>query len=95
MRRHGAWPWRMSAADYSAGGHVRLVGTQQPTLRDLELGQVMAATGYAVYEETVADPLIADMSAGPNCQHDYLVSLRPWWRRARSRRFCGCSKAQR
>lgn len=71
MRRHGAWPWRMSAADYSAGvradsEHVRLVGTQQPTLWDLELGQVMAATGCAVYEETVADPLIADLSAGPN-----------------------------
>jgi uncharacterized protein (TIGR02679 family) len=69
MRRHGAWPWRMSAADYSAGAradaeHVRLVGTQQPTLWDLELGQVMAATGCAVYEEAVADPLIADLSAG-------------------------------
>jgi uncharacterized protein (TIGR02679 family) len=70
MRRHGACPWRMSAADYSAGvradaGHVRLIGTPQPTLWDPALGQVMAATGCAVYEETVADPLIADLSDDP------------------------------
>jgi hypothetical protein len=57
---------RSTSSASLATGHVRLVGTQQPTLWDLELGQVMAATGCAVYEETVADPLIADLSAGPN-----------------------------
>ncbi len=74
MRRHGARPWRMGAADYSAGlradtEHIRLAGTQQPTPWDPELGQVMAATGRALYEESVADTLISDLSgcaaAGP------------------------------
>ena len=68
MRRHGARPWRMSAADYIAGvradaGHIRLTGTPQPTPWDPELGEVMAATGRVVYEETVTDALIGDLSA--------------------------------
>jgi uncharacterized protein (TIGR02679 family) len=68
LRRHGARPWRMATADYSAGiradvEHVRLAGPPQPTPWDSELGRVMAATGRAVYEETVADPLIGDLSA--------------------------------
>lgn len=68
IRRHGARPWRMTAADYCAGiradvEHVRLAGPLQPTPWDPQLGQVMAATGRAVYEETVADPLIDDLSA--------------------------------
>jgi uncharacterized protein (TIGR02679 family) len=68
MRRHGARPWRMSAADYIAGvradaGHIRLTGTPQPTPWDPELGEVMAATGRVVYEETVADALVGDLSA--------------------------------
>jgi len=67
MRRHGARPWRMGAADYSAGlradtDHVRLTGTPQPTPWDPELGQVMAAAGRALYEESIADTLIADLS---------------------------------
>jgi uncharacterized protein (TIGR02679 family) len=67
MRRHGAGPWRMTAADYLAGvraddEHVRLTGTPQPTPWDPELGQVMATTGRALYEESVADALIADLS---------------------------------
>ena len=65
MRRHRARPWRMSAADYIAGvradaEHVRLTGTPQPTPWDPELGEVMTATGRALYEESVADALIAD-----------------------------------
>jgi uncharacterized protein (TIGR02679 family) len=69
MRRHGARPWRMSAADYIAGvragaEHVRLAGAPQPTPWDPELGEVMAATGRAVYEESVTDALITDLS-GP------------------------------
>jgi len=68
MRRHGARPWRMSAADYAAGArgddeHVRLTGLPQPTPWDPDLAPVMTALGRVVYEETVADPLIADLSA--------------------------------
>jgi uncharacterized protein (TIGR02679 family) len=67
MHRHGARPWRMSAADYIAGvradaEHVRLTGTPQPTPWDPELGEVMAATGRVVYEESVADTLLTDLS---------------------------------
>jgi uncharacterized protein (TIGR02679 family) len=67
IRRHGARPWRMSAADYAAGARadaerVRLAGPPRPTPWDPELGRVMAATGRAVYEESVADPLITDLS---------------------------------
>jgi uncharacterized protein (TIGR02679 family) len=67
MRRHGARPWRMSAADYAAGvradaEHVQLAGAPQPTPWDPELGNVMAATGRVVYEESVADALITDLS---------------------------------
>lgn len=66
MRRHGAAPWRMAACDYLAGlraddEHVRLTGAPQPTPWDPELGQVMAATGRVLYEESVADVLIADL----------------------------------
>jgi len=66
MGRHGARPWRMSAADYIAGvradaEHVRLTGTPQPTPWDAELGEVMTATGRALYEESVGDALIADL----------------------------------
>ena len=66
MRRHGARPWRMSAADYIAGvradvEYARLTGTPQPTPWDPELGEVMTATGRALYEESVADALIADL----------------------------------
>ena len=65
MRRHGARPWRMTAADYTAGlgraEYVQLAGSSQPTPWDTELSKVMAATGRAVYEEAVADPLIADL----------------------------------
>jgi uncharacterized protein (TIGR02679 family) len=65
--RHGARPWRMGAEDYAAGvradtEHVPLSGTPQPTPWDPGLGKVMAATGRVVYEESVADSLIADLS---------------------------------
>ncbi len=69
MRRHGARPWRMSAADYAAGmraeaEHVRLTGPPQPTPWDPALSEVMAATGRVIYEESVSDALIADLSGG-------------------------------
>jgi uncharacterized protein (TIGR02679 family) len=67
MRRHGALPWRMGAADYLAGlradvEHVPLTGTPQPAPWDPELGQVMAAAGRVLFEESVADELVQDLS---------------------------------
>jgi uncharacterized protein (TIGR02679 family) len=68
--RHGARPWRMSASDYLAGvrddtEHVALAGPPQPAPWDPELAQVMAATGRALFEETVADDLLQDLSGHP------------------------------
>jgi uncharacterized protein (TIGR02679 family) len=70
MRRHGARPWRMSAADYTAGvrsdaEQVRLRGTPQPTPWDPELAEAMAAAQCAVYEESVAGGLLTDLSGLP------------------------------
>ena len=69
MRRHGALPWRMGAADYLAGlradvEHVELTGPPQPTPWDPQLGQVMAAAGRVLFEENVADDLVRDLSGG-------------------------------
>ncbi|HEV2374392.1 MAG TPA: TIGR02679 family protein [Streptosporangiaceae bacterium] len=66
IQRHGARPWRMSAADYTAGvrrdaSYVRLTGTPQATPWDPQLREVMAATGRAVYEESVTSTLIIDL----------------------------------
>lgn len=70
MSRHDARPWRMGAGDYLAGvqaggAQVELAGTPQPTPWDTGLAQVMAATGLVLYEESVADALISDLSARP------------------------------
>ena len=67
FRRHDATPWRLAAADYQAAvredaDHVKLSGPQQPTPWDPALADAMAATARAVYEESVADPLIADLT---------------------------------
>ena len=67
MRRHGAMPWRMGAADYLAGlpadiEHVKLTGTPQPAPWDPELAQVMVTAGRVLFEETVADDLIRDLT---------------------------------
>jgi len=68
MARHGARPWRLAAADYETAvkmgaASVNLAGTRQPTPWDAALGETMAAHGRAVYEESVAGQLIADLSA--------------------------------
>ena len=67
LKRHNATPWRMSAVDYREAiredaDHVKLSGPPQPTPWDPALADAMAATGRAVYEESVADPLIADLA---------------------------------
>jgi len=65
MARHGARPWRFGAADYAAAVRddcLALAGPPRPAPWDPSLAQVMAATGKVVYEESVADSLIADLS---------------------------------
>ncbi len=67
MRRHSARPWRMNADDYLAGmrvhaEHVLLSGTPQPTPWDPELSKAMIAAGRVLFEESVADDLIGDLS---------------------------------
>jgi uncharacterized protein (TIGR02679 family) len=66
MRRHGAEPWRMSAADYlagvrGAGRHLPLKGRESPSPWAPDLAATMAETGLVVSEETVADRLLADL----------------------------------
>jgi uncharacterized protein (TIGR02679 family) len=65
--RHGARPWRMTACDYLSGVKagdtaVALKGDPVPTPWETELRETMHATGRAIYEETVADPLLADLA---------------------------------
>ena len=64
--RHGARPWRMTAGDYLSGVKagdtaVALAGDPVPTPWEPELREAMRATGRAIYEETVADQLLADL----------------------------------
>jgi uncharacterized protein (TIGR02679 family) len=66
MARHGAAPWRMGAADYldavrSGGSGLTLAGAPQPTPWDPSLAEAMASAGKVVYEESVADSLMADL----------------------------------
>jgi uncharacterized protein (TIGR02679 family) len=68
IARHGARPWRLSTADYLAGvragdNYVALAGAAQPTPWDPALAETMTATGRVLYEESVADALIADLAA--------------------------------
>jgi uncharacterized protein (TIGR02679 family) len=64
ITRHAARPWRFSAAEYERAvseGALSLSGTPQPTPWDPDLSAMMRAHGRAVYEESVADRLIADL----------------------------------
>jgi uncharacterized protein (TIGR02679 family) len=67
LARHKAVPWRFGAADYTAaitaeGDFVALSDRPQPTPWDSELAPAMKAAERAVYEESVADTLIADLA---------------------------------
>jgi hypothetical protein len=60
----------MNTDDYLAGvrvhaEHVLLSGTPQPAPWDPELSKAMIATGRVLFEESVADDLIGDLSASP------------------------------
>ncbi len=71
--RHGARPWRMTASDYLSGVKagdtpVALKGDPVPTLWEPELHETMRATGWAIYEETVADQLLADLYDASSCR---------------------------
>jgi uncharacterized protein (TIGR02679 family) len=64
--RHHATPWRFAAPDYEAAikadaDHVRLAGSGRPTPWDPALEETMTAHGRAVYEESVAASLVADL----------------------------------
>jgi uncharacterized protein (TIGR02679 family) len=69
IARHRAQPWRFTAADYESAiknnaDYVGLAGTPQPTPWAPSLAAAMTAHGRAVYEESVADGLIADLTRG-------------------------------
>jgi uncharacterized protein (TIGR02679 family) len=64
--RHGARPWRMTAADYLSGVKagdtaIALKGDPVPTPWEPGLRDAMRSTGRAIYEETVADQLLSDL----------------------------------
>ncbi|MGD0065923.1 MAG: TIGR02679 family protein [Streptosporangiaceae bacterium] len=68
--RYGARPWRMTAGDYLSGAKagdtpVALRGDPVPTPWEPDLRETMRATGRAIYEETVADHLLADLRGEP------------------------------
>ncbi len=67
ISRHGARPWLMNASDYLSGAktngsYLALDGDPAATPWDPELAEAMRTTGRAVYEETVADQLLADLA---------------------------------
>jgi uncharacterized protein (TIGR02679 family) len=67
ISRHSAQAWLMNATDYRAGAqtdapYVPLTGDPLPTPWDPELRETMRETGRAVYEETVTDQLLADLT---------------------------------
>jgi uncharacterized protein (TIGR02679 family) len=73
IARHGAHPWRFATADYETAiknnaDYVSLAGTPQPTPWAPTLAAAMTAHGRAVYEESVADDLIADLAPNADAE---------------------------
>ena len=73
ITRHNARPWRFSAAEYESAikknaDYVSLAGTPQPTPWDPSLAATMTEHGRAVYEESVADRLIADLAGAAGAE---------------------------
>ena len=76
ITRHSALPWRLSAADYENAvrnddDFVELAGTPQPTPWAPSLATAMTTHGCAVYEESVADRLIADLAKDARKDQNY------------------------
>jgi uncharacterized protein (TIGR02679 family) len=63
IARYGGRAWRMGASDYrqAARPGIGLGGDSVATPWDPGLSEAMRAEGYAVYEETVGDQLLADL----------------------------------
>jgi uncharacterized protein (TIGR02679 family) len=67
LERYPCRPWRMTAQDYltglvAEGNPVKLNGDPIATPWDPALAEAMGDHQYAVYEETLADVLIADLA---------------------------------
>jgi uncharacterized protein (TIGR02679 family) len=67
LSQHPSSTWRMTAGDYLAGlrqegAPVELKGNPSATAWDPALEEAMRSHGCAVYEESVADSLIADLA---------------------------------
>ncbi|MGW3634554.1 DUF2399 domain-containing protein [Streptomyces sp. NPDC005122] len=66
VARHGAHPWRMTAADYTAalgeGESTPLAGPPAASLWDPELARAMAQSGRTVMEERLLPVLLADLT---------------------------------
>jgi uncharacterized protein (TIGR02679 family) len=62
--RRGACPPPTTSPECVDDDYIALSGAAQPTPWDPSLAEAMTATGRVVYEESVADALIADLSAG-------------------------------
>ena len=69
IRRVGASPWRMGAADYqaarAAGGAEPLRGPEAASPWDNRLAELMHASGRAVMEERLLPALLADLAPPP------------------------------
>lgn len=65
LARHGAQPWRMSAADYRAAASLDfpLSGPPVAASWDAELRDTMESIGRSVHEEQVVDQLLNDLCA--------------------------------
>jgi uncharacterized protein (TIGR02679 family) len=64
ITRYGGRAWRMGARDYRSAASVGigLKGEPVDAPWDPQLPEAMRATGYAVYEETLGDQLLADLA---------------------------------
>ena len=66
VARHGAHPWRMAAADYTAalgeGESTPLAGPPAASPWDPELARAMAKSGSAVMEERLLPALLSDLT---------------------------------
>lgn len=71
LRDHGATPWRMQAADYTAalashcGLAAPLAGAAVTPQWSPALGAAMQQAGQALAEEAIADTLLADLAPQP------------------------------